>query len=76
MDGDAGLVNFLDSNNGALKKYTKNHSCSGSALCSCCPVAVSVLCLFLVVQWFGIRSMVVASTGQTHLLLECECACV
>ena len=61
MDGDAGLVDLLDSNNGALKKYTKNHCCSGSALCSCCPVVVSVLCLFLVVQWFGMWSVIMYS---------------
>ena len=39
-------------------------------------MAVSVLCLFLVMQWFGMWSVIVASTGRTHLPFEFVCVFV
>ena len=39
-------------------------------LCSCCGVAVSVLCLFLTVPWNDLWSVIVAFPGHTHLLFE------
>ena len=40
---------------------------TSSKLCSCCRVAISVLCLFLAVPWVGLWFVVVAFPGHTHL---------
>ena len=43
------------------------------ALLNCllrCPVAVSVLLLFLMVPWVVLQCVIVAFSGQKHLLLE------
>ena len=34
-------------------------------------MAVSILCLFLVVQWVGLQCVIVAVQGHTHVLIEC-----
>ena len=34
----------------------------------CCPVAASFLCLFLVMSWVGLWSVIVAFPGHIHLL--------
>ena len=34
---------------------------------NCCRVAVCVLCIFLVMSWFGQRSVIVAFPGHTRL---------
>ena len=38
-------------------------------LCYCYRVAVSVLCLFLVVSWVGLQCVIVAFPGHIHLRL-------
>ena len=39
------------------------------SLGSCCHEAVHVLCLFIVVSLFGLRSAIVAFPGHTYLVL-------
>ena len=36
-------------------------------VCSCCRVVVSVLCLFLVVPWVGLWSVIVIFIGHAHM---------
>ena len=36
-------------------------------LCSCCHVDISILCLFLVVPWVDLLSVIVAYPSDTHL---------
>ena len=43
-------------------------------LCSCCLVAVCVLCLFLMMQWVGLQCVIVAFSGHTYLFLKSACA--
>ena len=39
-------------------------------LCSWCHNAVCILCLFLAVPWVGLRCLIEAFPGHTHLLFE------
>ena len=41
-----------------------------TSLCSCCHVAVSVPCPFLVVPWVGLWYVVFAFPRDTHMLFE------
>ena len=38
--------------------------------CNCRRMAVCVLCIFLVVKWVGLQSVIVAFSGHTLLLLK------